>query len=527
MTGIALLDVAAGRTRYAASQCEAALRLNPTHRVTLLTLAILNESLGDAASAEKYVELALKYHANSAQVHFIAGRFYYDVNNQYKAESHLKTALGLDGEYEEARMLLGNLYILMKNYTRAIEVLRPLLTARADNAFAYYSLGMAYWGSGDSTQALASLERAQRLKPDDEIIKLTLEQLAEGALPMQDPKRVSYATGRFTQGQLFETKNLYTAALLEYRRAVMLNPLYKDAHFALAGIYRKRGFPMKYLSILEAITQKNITDQRIKDDIEYYRTKAYGTVADKWQLDQHNMVIKSLAVSVFFLPGTNSSLHPTSDGIVASYFKDVLDGFDKMDAGKAEPVMATYEQAFRAARSNKSDYFLLFSFTESERSFRATCVLYLSRTGTELARFTAERTGNDRIRDTLLRIGTSLSDTLPLRGILLKKEFDNGVIDIGRIHGLAEKNVLLIVKQGKVGLMTDKVGFTYQAADVVGEITLTKVDEAVAEGTIAKKSFYDYASAGDEVLYLPQGIPKQDESASSPGSLLESLMILK
>ncbi|RPJ06787.1 MAG: hypothetical protein EHM28_09390 [Spirochaetaceae bacterium] len=527
MTGIALLDVAAGRTRYAASQCEEALRLNPTHRVTLLTLAILNESMGDTATAEKYVELALKYHANSALVHFTAGRFYYDVNNQYKAESHLKTALGLDGEFEDARILLGNLYILMKSYSRAIEVLRPLLNVRADNAFAYYSLGMAYWYSGDATQALQSLERAQRLKPDDEIIKLTLEQLSEAELPMLDERRITYAKQRFSQGQLFEGKNLYTTALLEYRRAVMLNPMYKDAHFALAGIYRKRGFPMKYLSTLVAITEKNIVDRRIQDDIEYYRTKTYGTVAEKWQLDQHNIVIKSLAVSMFYLPGRNSSLHPTSDGIVAAYFKDVLDGFDKMDVGKTEPVAANYEQAFRTARSDKSDYFLIFSFTESERSFRATCMLYLSRTGTELARFSAERTGNDRIRDTLLRVGNSLSDTLPLRGVLLKKQFDNGVIDIGRIHGLEEKKVLLIVKQGRVGLQTDKVGFTYQPGDVVGELTLTKVDEAVAEGAIAKKSFYDYAAAGDEVLYLPQGIPKLDESAGSPGSLLESLMILK
>ncbi len=77
MTGIALLDIAAGRTRFAAKQFEDALVYNPQHRITLLSLALIYENLGDLPNANKFIELALKNHSNYFLVHYIAGRTYY------------------------------------------------------------------------------------------------------------------------------------------------------------------------------------------------------------------------------------------------------------------------------------------------------------------------------------------------------------------------------------------------------------------------------------------------------------------
>lgn len=533
MTGIALLDVAAGRTRYAAKQCEDALKLNPTHRVTLLSLAIIYNSLNDAASAEKYLELAAKYHSNNALVHYTAGKFYYTHNNSFKAESHLKTALGLDGNFHDARMLLGNLYIIKGNYSRAIEILPALLAADMHNTYAHYSQGIALWKNGDIDFAIEKLEQAFRLKPDDEIIRLTLEKVIT-QLPAGSQKREDYAGERLKQGKLFEARNLYTPAMLEYRKSIKLYPSFKAGNLAFAGIFKKRGFPMKYLSKLEMIREKMIngkpdsSDRFVLDEIEYFKSRAIGSVAEKWGIDQHNHDIRSHIISLFYTPAGNSVIHPLSDGIVAEYFRDVLDGYGKLLLEREIPLeVSSFEQAFRQARAEKSDFFLVFSFDESERAFTGQCILYLSRTGTELARFRVERTGNDRIRDALLRLGNNLNDLLPLRGVLLKKEFDTGVIDLGTIHGLKKDDVLLIVKQGRVALRTDAIGFSYNKEDVVGEITITQADEAVSEGTLKKNSFYDYITAGDEVLYFPGGIPKLDETSGSASPLLQDLMILK
>jgi tetratricopeptide (TPR) repeat protein len=528
MTGIALLEIAAGRTSFATKQLEDALVLNPTERTTLLSLALINESLGNLASANRYIELALKYHSNNYLVHYIAGRTYYMQAELGASESNLKSSLALRGDYEPARLLLGNLYVVMRKEDRAIEILRPLLASNPESVLARYLIGIAYWNKKDLANAINSLQGALGLDADDESSRLALEQLAIAELDQKNPKRSELARYRYEQGQLFEQRNLLDSALLEYRRAIKLDPVSKDARTAFAGIFKRRGFPLKYLNELEVLKELGITDRGILDDIEYYRTQGYGTVSEKWNLDQHDIDMRTLSLEVFTLVPRNSLFHPASGAIIAALFSDVLDGYGKIKVIPTNPTVASFEEAFRAARTGKADFFIILNFSEGERSFYAKSRLYLSKTGTLLSELSTERTGNGRIRDSLLRLGSSINDILPVRGVLLKKEFDRGVIDLGRIHGLKEKDSLVIVKAGKVSLTSDAIGFTYAENDVVGQITLDNIDEAVAEGSLAKKTFYDYISTGDEVLFLPKTQPTVNEASAIQGTtLLQELVDLK
>jgi hypothetical protein len=300
---------------------------------------------------------------------------------------------------------------------------------------------------------------------------------------------------------------------LEYRRAIKLDPVSKVARLAFAGIFRRRGFPMKYLNELEILKDLGLADRRISDDIAYYKTKSIGRVSQKWKIDQHDLDLRSLSLQVFTLAPRNSLLHPASAEIVARLYKDVLDGYGKLRVLDADPLVASYEEAFRTARAGKADFFIILTFNETDRTFGARVRLYLAKTGALLANLSAERTGNNRVRDALLKTGTLVDGLLPVRGVLLRKEFDRGVIDLGSFHGLNEKDKLVIVKAGKVTLQSGAVAYTYSENDVVGEITLDTIDEAVSEGALKKKSFYDYISTGDEVLFLPQ-----DQGANASGA---------
>jgi tetratricopeptide (TPR) repeat protein len=532
MTGTALLDIAAGRTRFAAKQFEDALVMNPQHRLTLLSLALIYENLGDLEKANRFIELALKNHPNYFLVHYIAGRTYYLQGDWPESESHLKTALALRGSFEPARLLLGNLYVVVGKPDQAVDVLRPLLSQNPKNALARYLLGIAYWNKRDLPSAIAGFEGAIGLAPNDEFSRLALEQLAVTELKQGDPKRLSLSRYRYEQGKLFEGKNLLEQALLEYRRAIKLDPASRDGRVAFAGIYKRRGFPMKYLNELEILKDLGLADQPINDDIAYYKTKSIGRVSEKWKIDQHDLDIRSLSLQVFTLAPRHSLLHPAAAEIVARLFKDVLDGYGKLRVQEAVNPAAGFEEAFRAARTSKSDFFILLDFAETERTFGVRCRLYLSKTGALLAETSAERTGNDRVRDALLKTGSTINDVLPVRGVLLRKEFDRGVIDLGSFHGLKEKDKLVIVKAGKVRLESGAIGFTYSENDVVGEIALDGVDEAVSEGKLAKKSFYDYITTGDEVLYLPAEQGKKDDGGAKPAAapstdLLRELLELK
>jgi tetratricopeptide (TPR) repeat protein len=528
MTGIALLDIAAGRTRFAAKQFEDALVLNPSHRTTLLSLALIYENLGDTASADRFIELALQYHSNYFLVHYIAGRTYYLQGELAQSESHLKTALALKGDFEPARMLLGNLYVVMKKDDRAIEVLRPILSSNPDSVLARYLLGIAYWDKKDLTNAVNSFEGAIGLARDDEFSRLALEQLAISELEQGSAKRLSLSRSRYDEGKLFEGRNLLEPALLEYRRSIKLDPVSKDSRVAFANIFRKHGYPMKYLNELEILKDLGLADRNIQDDIDYYKMQTFGKVSAKWNLDQHDIDIRSLSLQVFTLASRNSLYHPASSVIITSLFKDVLDGYGKLKILEANPSVGSFEEAFRTARTAKADFFILLNFGESERTFGAGAGLYLSKTGTLLAGLSVERTGNNRIRDALLRLGSNINEMLPVRGVLLKKEFERGVIDLGSIHGIKEKDALLVVKAGKVSLRSDAIGFAFTEADVVGQLNIDAVDEAVSEGVLVKKSFYDYVSPGDEVVFLPKTEGKREEPTVNPASsLLMELVDLK
>ncbi|MBN2352344.1 MAG: tetratricopeptide repeat protein [Spirochaetales bacterium] len=530
MTGIALLDIAAGRTRFAAKQLEDALVMNPQHRVTLLSLALIYESLGDTASENKYLELALANHPNYFLVHYLAGRGYFLQGDWPESEARLKTALALKGDFQPARLLLGNLEVVLNRPDQAVTILRPLLSQNPENALARFILGVAYWKKSDLANAIASFEGAIALSPDDEFSRLALEQLAIDDLPQGDRKRVALAHTRYEQGRLYEGKNMLDHALLEYRRAIKIDPASKEARLAFANIFRRRGFPMKYLNELQILKGLGLADRRINDDIAYYKTKSIGRVSQKWGIDQHDLDERSLSIRVFSLSPHNSLIHPASAGIVARFFHDIIDGYGKLRVRDGQPSVGSFEEAFREARAAKDDFFVLLTFDEGDRTFDARCRLYLAKTGTLMADLSAGRTGNDRVRDALLKVGSTLNDLLPIRGALIKKQFDRGVVDLGGFQGIKEKDKLVIVKTGRVTLESGTLGYRYSDNDVVGTLTVDGLDEAVSEGTLEKKSFYDYISTGDDVLFLPQGeaIAASAEPAAAPATeLLRELLNLK
>jgi hypothetical protein len=155
---------------------------------------------------------------------------------------------------------------------------------------------------------------------------------------------------------------------------------------------------------------------------------------------------------------------------------------------------------YRSARESGSDYFLELSVTEMSRAFDITVNLYHAGTGRLLSTFHTYRTVNNRLQDGLLSIATSVSASLPLRGTLLQKKFDTGLIDLGGIDGIKKGDVLSIVKKGSLQLAKDAVGLSYPNESLVGTFTVTRVDDLISEGTLAKNGFFDLINPGDSLI---------------------------
>jgi hypothetical protein len=100
-----------------------------------------------------------------------------------------------------------------------------------------------------------------------------------------------------------------------------------------------------------------------------------------------------------------------------------------------------------------------------------------------------------------MRLAAQVAELLPVEGTLLIRKFGQGAIDLGSFQGVKKGDVLVIVRKGEVRLRSDGPGMSYNESDVVGDFRVTGLDEAVSEGTVTGRGYFDYVNAGDHVLF--------------------------
>lgn len=522
--GTAEADIADGKPQTALGQYVQTLKLAPESTRAILSLAMLSDESGDTAKAGSYYELALKGHSSDPQVQLAAAAWYASTGNFPIAEKHAQIALSLKTGLDRARILLGGIYLQTARYADAISVLRDVVTANRDNALAWYSLGLAYRRSGDAAKAISSYASALTARADDEVARIGQEAAAVESLPMDDPQRHAMGAFHYAQGKAFEERAFLEKALAEYRRALILDPTASAARVGFARIYKSLGFPAKYQSELQVLAKLGSKDTFVSDEIERVASALSESVSRSWGYDQYNLDRSRYAIPVYTLTAKNRLVHPLASEDVAKYFSSLLGRYDSISAPDAPPVVSGFDQAFRAARAAGYDYFILLSIDEADRSFSATVDLYLGRTGGRIASFAAFRTGNDRVRDSLMKLASQLAALLPPRGTLLVRRFGQGAIDLGSFQGLKNGDALVIVRKGGVRLRSDGPGLAYDDRDIIGDFKVTGLDEAVSEGSVTARGYFDYVNAGDQVVYpLQKATPPTVGAAQRSGNILARL----
>lgn len=514
--GLAELDIASGKTRSAAAKYMETLEAAPQNRRALLSLALLNEAEGNISASSTYIELAVKYHGNDAQVNLEAGRIALSHGELSRAEKYLHTAIALESDFIEARRNLAYVFLKSERAAEAVSILEVLIECNREDILAWFMLGLAFERLGETSKAINSLMQALRVRPDDEISRIAMENIALARLPLDDKIRKNFSDYHLKKGSLLEEKNLLDKALYEYRRSLRLNPESKKARLAYAEIFRTRGFITKFSKELEVLKSLGYTDNIIQDSLEATRGERYDQVSVKWGIDQYALEKEKLKLGVYTLVPANREMHPSAGEITSYYFIDMLQKEESFEIVNREPAITSFEQAFRGSRELDTDFFIVLSCQESERSFSIEVDLFLGRTGALLKTIDVFRTANDRIRNAFLKLAVEIRELLPLQARLLTREFDCGVIDLGRLNGVEEEDNFIIIKKGKLKYKNDDIGFIFKERDVLGEFTVTRSDENIAEGIITKKSFFDRINPGD-ILIPPQltdksGTEEQEEA---------------
>ncbi len=515
--GVAEADVADGRARTALAGFVQSLKLAPESTRAVLSLAQLSDELGDSASAGRYYELALKSHSSDPHVQLAAAGWYARTGDYSTAEKHAQIALSLAPQMDSARTLLGQVYLQTNRAADAVTVLHDIVSKNRDDPLAWYALGLAYRMTGDTAKSLSSFASALSARPEDEVARIAQEAVAIASLPMDDAQRRQMAAFHLQRGQAQEDRNFLERALAEYRRALILDPTSRDARVAYARIFRSQGFPGKYLSELQVLAKLGVKDTFVQDEIESLTSQLADSISRSWGYDQYNIERRRYTIPVFTMPARNRLIHPLASEDVARSFASALGRSDAVSVPDQPTSSTGFDDAFRKARSAGTDYFVVLQIDEAERSFSATVDLYLSRTGALIASFNAFRTGNDRVRDSFLKLAEQIAGTLRPWGTLLVRKFNDGLVDVGTFQGLKKGDALIVVRRGGVRLAAEKPGLAYDEKDVLADFPVAATDEGVSEGTIKIRGYFDYVNAGDSIIAPAPPAPKPTVPATARG----------
>ncbi|HUX51296.1 MAG TPA: tetratricopeptide repeat protein [Spirochaetia bacterium] len=519
--GLAELSVAQGNTDGALAEYQEAVRLEPQNRKALLSLALIYRSRGQYDIEGKYIKLALQYHSDSALVHLLAGEYFLSVGETNQALTQAQTAIALQPDYPSALILLGTIYLHSGDYAKSAATMdqlisqygnRPDSPGRGTNGelpLAWYLKAIAQDKLGRPADAIQSFQRELALDPSDEVARLAMEAVVKASLPLESPKRDAFAAYHFKLANDLVSQNLFQHALFQYRQGLQIAPYSLKGRIAFADIYRFEGFRAKYVNELDVLRNIGYKDKSITDNLEIYRSLLEGSVASDWNINQFQLSRTETSVLVYQIPSRNVLSHPDSGTYFASYLRDLLLGYELVQSPKPAQTVQSFSDAFASARASGSDYFVILSIDESNRTVKLTGTLYLSRTGAETASFTVYRAGNDRIRQATAQLADEIHALFPISGTLIARNFGTGVIDLGQMHGVNVGDVLTIVQSGQLSRSSDGSAIVYPAQAVEGTFTVTRVDDAVAEGTLKQQGYTDLMNVGDSVIYPPKQKPQQ------------------
>lgn len=139
-------------------------------------------------------------------------------------------------EKEKSKLLIkAEEYLRMDKYDKAIECCREILEFDPESDRAYYGIGMAYYGTGDSTKAIENLNKA---------------------IDLNDSNFDSY----YALAGVYRNENRHEEAIKCLERAIEIKPAFPNARFALGVINFNSGNVRKAVENFKEVVRLSPSD---------------------------------------------------------------------------------------------------------------------------------------------------------------------------------------------------------------------------------------------------------------------------
>ena len=213
-TGLGIAEIQTGQLPEAVANLQAALAERPNDQDLLYYLGRASGLL-----SKQSIDTLLAAYPDSARAHQALAENYFVLRQMPEAEKEYREALRLRPDTPELHLELGEVYAGAFQWAKAEEEFRAQAKLQPGNAEPAYRLGTALLEQGKAREARAELVRADKLMPD---MPETLYSLGKAAS---------------LDGDTATAEKEWTRLLSIEQET----PLAAQAHFALAGLYRKQG----------------------------------------------------------------------------------------------------------------------------------------------------------------------------------------------------------------------------------------------------------------------------------------------
>jgi tetratricopeptide (TPR) repeat protein len=396
-----------------------------------------------------------------------------------------------------------------------------VLAADQQRVEAFYLAGIAHAELGSSDMAVRSMQRALRLDPQDELIRLSAESLLLDRYGIDSRLRRQFAEFHRLRGEDLVEMNQIPHAAVAFRRALRLYPFLPDARRQLAELYRIQGFRSRYLQELEVLSELGEVDQEVRDRIEVYRSILSESVAADWGVEQFEIGRDRYRLALFARESPIGNRLPGIATAVGRYLRFLLLGYENVEVAETIRTVDRDSDAFAAARELDADYYAILRLQRGDRAFGLTADVYVGRTGTLLRQFQSVTAGNHMVENAAYRVSRDMRDALPFRATLLERDGNLGLISAGAVDGIEAGDTYAVLAESAVLLAPREFRLEYPEHEILGDFVVTRVDDLVSEGEIKRGGLFDMVNAGDLVVVAPD--EEEEEATLSPTVLYPPL----
>ncbi len=244
------------------------LRYNPNHFWSLITLGRIFQEKRVFSTARNYYEKAIESSPENPWGYVNMALLYLESGDKNLAITFMEKAKSLSPEDPQILNLLSMAYIRAGKLSKSEQVLRKTIEKQGKSSLLLYNLAMTVELQNRNKEAIQLLQEALKLKPEDEVVRVALEELSMAYLEENNPLRKELSSYREKYAEQLAKNGFRKEAAFQFFRAVKLFPQSPLLRRKLAAQLWKTGRYKECLKQLELVQLQEGKSPQLQDTIQ-------------------------------------------------------------------------------------------------------------------------------------------------------------------------------------------------------------------------------------------------------------------